>query len=219
MAQEPQPDPQRPAPGGEPGPTSQEIRHAQVSARVPEKIGRGVFSTGAVVLQGAHEFIIDFLLRMTSPQQVAARVVLPPVVMGQFAAALRENLGHYQRNFGGPPQAPTPRGPVVTPPKPPPVEELYDQLKLPDDVLSGVYANAVMISHTPTEFAFDFITTFYPRSAVSCRIFLAAPNVPRFLESLAHSFEQYQRRRRPPESPPAPPTSETPPAGEETGGA
>ncbi|MCH7988235.1 MAG: hypothetical protein IID46_03690, partial [Planctomycetes bacterium] len=47
------------------------------------------------------------------------------------------------------------------------------------------------------------------RSAVSCRVYLAAPNAPRFLDSLTHSFEQYQQQLRakrqpdpPPESPP-----------------
>ncbi len=62
----------------EEGPFCEEIQHSQVSAVVPERVARGVFSTGAVVVQGAHEFILDFLLRMSQPQQVAARVVLSP---------------------------------------------------------------------------------------------------------------------------------------------
>jgi hypothetical protein len=203
--------PQEGSPGqGEPsaagGPTSQEIRHTQISARVPERVARGVFSTGAVVLQGAQEFIIDFLLRMTQPQQVAARVVLPPAVMARFIAALRENLAAHDRNFGAPPQPPQPRpapGQSQTS-----VQDLYDALKISDDVVSGTYANAVMIGHTASEFSFDFITTFFPRSSVAARVYLSAPNVPRFLESLVHSFDQYQRKiveqqqRRPPEPPP-----------------
>ena len=73
-------------------------------------------------------------------------------------------------------------------------QDLYEQLKLQDDVLSGNYANAVMIGHTPCEFCFDFITTFFPRSAVSCRVFMAAPGVPRLLDSLKHSFEKFQQK-------------------------
>ena len=65
-------------PPGDPPPHSQEVRHSQVSALVPKGVARGVFSTGAVVLQGQHEFIIDFLLRMTMPHQVAARIVMTP---------------------------------------------------------------------------------------------------------------------------------------------
>ena len=69
--------------------------------------------------------------------------------------------------------------------------------------MSGNYANAVMIGHTATEFSFDFITTFFPRSAVAQRVFLAAPNARRLLESLVHSFQQFQQRlRNPPPSPP-----------------
>ena len=45
-------------------PFSQEVQHTHVSARVPEKVGRGVFSTGVMILQGSHEFVLDFALRM-----------------------------------------------------------------------------------------------------------------------------------------------------------
>tara|TARA_R110002111_G_scaffold262586_3_gene339328 strand:- start:9843 stop:10667 length:825 start_codon:yes stop_codon:yes gene_type:complete len=236
---------------------TQEIRHSQVSARVPEGVSRGVFSTGAVVLQGGHEFILDFLLRISTPQQVVARVVLPLGVVPQMIRALRDNLNNYEKRFGTP-TIPTPLPPQVTgsadsinvgtgfeapasneptPPvsdvisgasasgtgavgetmtpesdaeykpkpetvnkpaetgqKPPSAEELYDELKLPDDMLSGVYANAVRIGHSATEFSFDFITTFFPRSCVSARVHMAAPNIPRLLDSLSHSFDQFQRK-------------------------
>lgn len=245
---------------------TQEIRHSQVSARVPEGVSRGVFSTGAVVLQGGHEFIIDFLLRISTPQQVAARVVLPLGVVPQMIRALRDNLNNYETRFGTPvlptpvtPQVSNPTGAInvgpgfevtpseePTPPvasvtpeinagasgaavdpeaesenkpqaqpvtqqtqagqKPPSAEDLYDELKLPDEMLSGVYANAVRIGHSATEFSFDFITTFFPRSCVSARVHMAAPNIPRLLDSLTHSFEQFQRkvaqqqrRQQPPE--------------------
>ncbi|EDL60233.1 DUF3467 domain-containing protein [Gimesia maris] len=234
---------------------TQEIRHSQVSARVPEGVSRGVFSTGAVVLQGGHEFILDFLLRISTPQQVVARVVLPIGVVPQMIRALRDNLTNYENRFGTP-VIPTPLPPAVTgssesinvgagietpeteqsvsptadsvsgaaaggagvvgetrtpesgneetsetkispvqsAQKPPSAEELYDELKLPDEMLSGTYANAVRIGHSATEFSFDFITTFFPRSCVSARVHLAAPNIPRLLDSLTHSFEQFQRK-------------------------
>ena len=82
-----------------PPPQSQEIRHNQISALVPEHVAKGTFSTGAVVLHGQHEFIIDFLLRMQQPQQVAARIVLPPTVVAQFIQALKENLKKVQRSL------------------------------------------------------------------------------------------------------------------------
>jgi len=215
-------------------PQSQEVRHTHVSALVPEHVAKGAFSTGAVVVQGTHEFIVDFLLRMTNPQQLVARVILPPGVVGQLISALGDNLRNYERKFGptllNPPtlheKAATSNpesatetqqlDTTQTPPTPQPTatsvsqtsaQDLYDQLKMPDDVLSGNYANAVMIGHTMTEFCFDFITTFYPKSAVAARVYLAAANAKRFLEALTHSFEQYKKKvaeragNQPPPSP------------------
>lgn len=186
---------------------SQEVQNTHIGALVPEGIAAGVFTTGAVVLNGPHEFIIDFLLRMSKPQQVAARVVLPPAVVPRFIAALRDNLQNYAQRFGNPVMPGTPAHPLCPPAtaeayqqqlqQPQPqgsAQELYEQLKIKDSVLCGVYANAVMIGHTATEFLFDFITTFFPRSVVSARVYMAAPNVPRLLDSLTHSFEQFQRK-------------------------
>ncbi len=73
-------------------------------------------------------------------------------------------------------------------------QEVYDELKLRDEILSGCYANAVMIGHGPYEFSFDFITNFYPQSAVSCRVFMASGHVGRLLDSLKTSWEQIRGR-------------------------
>jgi hypothetical protein len=199
----------QPQPTGEPGAYTQEIKHQQVTARVPEKVGRGTFSTGALVLQGPHEFVIDFVIRIAMPHQVAARIVLPFSLIPSLIQALRENLNNYQKRFGPPPALPVP--PPNTPV--PTIEEIYEQLKQPDDVMSGCYANAVMIAHTPSEFCFDFITNFYPRSAVSSRVYLAAPQVPRFLETLTRSFDQYRQKLQTPRPPTPPPESAGPAIG------
>jgi hypothetical protein len=84
-------------------------------------------------------------------------------------------------------------------------QEVYDDLKLRDEILSGAYANAVMIGHGPFEFSFDFITNFYPQSAVSCRVYLASGHIHRLLESLRASWEQLRPRLsqgHPPQNPP-----------------
>lgn len=77
-------------------------------------------------------------------------------------------------------------------------QEIYDDLKLRDEILSGSYANAVMIGHGPHEFSFDFITNFYPHSAVSARVFLAAGQVARLAESLRGAWDQIRNRFQPP---------------------
>lgn len=85
------------------------------------------------------------------------------------------------------------------PPQQPRVEDLYDQLKLPDEMLGGVYANVVMIRHTPEEFCLDFIANFYPRSVVTCRVFMTAGRVPSFLDAMQNAMSRY--RPHPPQSP------------------
>jgi hypothetical protein len=172
-------------------PFSQEFHIAYVGARVPEKVARGVFSTGVLVLQGASEFVLDFLLRMNQPQQVAARVVLPISLVPQFIEVLRANLDNYRKTFGsGPP--PIPAGPV--PPKPPNIEEIYQDLKISEDVTVGAYANAVMVVHTATDFCLEFIANFYPKAVITSRVFLSAPQVPVLLHTLIQSWGNYQAK-------------------------
>jgi hypothetical protein len=85
-------------------------------------------------------------------------------------------------------------------------QEIYDELKIRDEILSGAYANAVMIGHGPYEFNFDFITNFYPQSAVSARVYMGAGHVWRMLDSLKQSWEQLRPRLG------FPPTSQPPPS-------
>jgi len=197
-------------PGGESGSHSEQVRVQHVSARVPESVSRGAFSTGAIVMTGGTEFIIDFIMNLGTPASVAARVVMPHATMPQFIEALKKNLEIYRQRFGEPPSLPqTPQ-----PPKQPTAQEIYDDLKLPDEMLPGSYANGVMIGHTPSEFKFDFLTNLFPHSAVSARVFLSAPQVPRLLNSLQNTYQQFQQRvqqqreaqgrQEPPPAPPGP---------------
>lgn len=181
----------------------QEVQHNPATARVPDAIGRGVFATGAIVMHGPHDFVIDFVQSLAAPRRVVARVALPPTVVPLFVGALQENLGKYQQSFGNIPRMPAP--PAGSPAAPaPPISEVYEQLKFPDDLQSGAYANTVVISHSPAEFCFDFVTSFYPRSAVSSRVYLAAPHVVELLDSLSRAFEQFRQKsqqQRPPQAP------------------
>ncbi len=184
---------------------TEQVRMQHVTARVPDRVSRGVFSTGVIVMTGSTEFILDFLQALGKPRQVAARVVMPHAALPQFIEALRKNLEMYTQRFGAIHQ---PLNPPQDPNHPrPTVQEIYDDLKLTDDILSGAYANGVMISHAMSEFGFDFLTNFFPHSAVSCRVFLSAPQVPRLLDSLQNTFSQFQQRvkeqqRQPQEPPP-----------------
>jgi hypothetical protein len=142
---------------------------------------------------GPNEFVIDFLQFISRPANLVARVVMTPMVAEQFLNVLRENLSRYQAQFGTPPALPKP----ATPEKPRPAQEIYDDIKIPEDVLSGVYANTVMVGHTPVEFGIDFITSFIPNAAVSARVYVAAPRVPQLIDTLAGLLTQYKRQHMP----------------------
>ncbi|OYP31127.1 DUF3467 domain-containing protein [Rhodopirellula sp. MGV] len=186
----------------EPGNT----QNPPLRARVPDHVAGGTFSTGAIVMTGPTEFIVDFLQTIGRPHKVAARVVIPHPVMPQFIDALQTNLELYSNRFGDPVVPhPQPQNPDARRPTP---QEIYDDLKLPDEVLSGTYANGVMIGHGATEFGLDFLTSFFPQSAVCARIFVASGQVPRLLESLRGAVRQLeQRRAAPPEDGGLPPGS------------
>ncbi len=165
-------------------------------------------------MHGAHDFLIDFIQSLAAPKRVVARVVLPPTVLPLLVGALEDNLRKYSQTFGPPPRMPAPPGPLASagaqpppaPPAPLPITEVYEQLKLPDEMLAGTYANTVVISHSPAEFCFDFICSFYPRSVVASRVYLATPHVIELFDSLKRSLEQYrQRQNQSRNTPPFPP--------------
>ncbi len=200
----PERDPQPKDPGSDPAPQAspvftQPFAHTPVSARVPERVGRGLFATGVIVQEGPGEFVLDFLQSLTRPAEICARVVIPPQVMGALISTLTENLTKFSQTYG----APTPL------PKPPPnqrrptTQEIYENFKLSEDVMSGVYANSVLIGHDAAEFFLDFITRFYPTACVSAHIYLAASQTPRVLETLNTAMAQYQRRLQNPPGPAA----------------
>ena len=231
---------------GDPGGSSffQNFQHTPVGARVPEKIGRGVFSTAMMVLQTNELFVVDFLSMGAQPQQVVSRIVMTATTFSQFLGALRHNIKHYESELGPlkprytPPQstahstpaqsAPSGEGvpaapgagnaaseaggsssmpthpafntvhdtlhhnPPATPP-PAPITELYEQLKFPEELMSGAFANAVMIRHTPEEFCFDFISNLYPRPIVVSRVYASAGRVPSFVDAMSGSLGRYER--------------------------
>jgi hypothetical protein len=213
MSNDPPEQPPSPPPSGNPfnddQPVREPIRHQALSARVPERVARGVYSTGQLVMDSPKEFVIDFFQGLTRPFQVNARVIMTPMTMQEFVATLQLNLDNYTRAFGPPPPMLVPQ-----PQQRPSIEEIYQNFKLADDMLSGSYANSVLIGHSPSEFFFDFITGFYPNPAVSARVYLPASHVPRFLNTLRTCVTNYQQRynnpqaqqpQQPPQEPPLEP--------------
>jgi Protein of unknown function (DUF3467) len=191
---------------GDPGTYVQEFQHGNVGARVPEKLAKGVFSTGVLVLQGASEFVLDFVLRMNQPHQVVARVVMPNHLVPQFIDALKSNLENYSKAFGPIPPPPTGQPPA----KPPSIDEIYQDLKISEDVQVGAYTNAVMVVHSPSDFCLEFIAQFYPRSMITARVFMSIPQMPVLLNTMTQSWGNFQaklaqqqaQQHKPPSGPP-----------------
>src|SRR5580704_2747012 len=97
-----EPSASQPGDPGSPGAPGlfQNFQHTPVGARVPEKIGRGVFATAMMVLQTNELFVVDFLSMGSQPQQVVARIVMTASSFSQFLAALRHNVTHYEGEIG-----------------------------------------------------------------------------------------------------------------------
>jgi len=200
---EPTPPPPPPSPGSNPAADEPvRVAHNPTSARVPERLARGATATDFMAFFGPNEFVIDFLQLLSKPHLVA-RVVMAPVVVEQFLNVLKENLSRFTAQFGPPPAMPK-AAPSDAKPKPP--QEIYEELKISDDVLSGVYANTVLVGHTPAEFGIDFITSFIPHASVSARIYISAPRMPRLIDTLSGLMVQYKRQQTPPGPPAGPGT-------------
>ena len=186
--QEPPPDGE-----GQDMPFVQQLHQSSVGARLTDDVAAGVFATGAMVLRGPEEFLIDFVQAMRHPPRVVARVVMSHRVMGQFVKAIKNNLAKYQQSFGPPKSAPKMSR------EQPSIEKIYEDLKLPDELLCGAYANVIMVGHSHGEFLLDFVTQFFPKAAVSARVYVSASNMPGLLKTLSTAHTH-----TPPKTPPNP---------------
>ncbi len=200
----------------QPEPIHGQVRHSQLSARISDEVSLGSFSNGVMVLTGPFELVIDFAMRMGETQRVVSRVILPIPVARQFVHVLQENMRLYEQNFGAIPAMPRPKNPepsmpafepksnegqiagagipspsmesMKSPNAQPSIDDIYDDLKIPEAISIGRYANAVMVRHSGTEYCFDFIANFYPRSCVTSRVYMAIPHVPPVLASLQRAM-------------------------------
>ena len=91
-----------PSPADRPDPNE---GNPALRARVPDHVADGCFSTGAIVMTGPSEYVVDFLQTIGRPHRVARRVIVPHPVMPQFIDALNTNLDLYKSRFG---ELPTP---------------------------------------------------------------------------------------------------------------
>jgi hypothetical protein len=67
-------------------------------------------------------------------------------------------------------------------------------IKMPDDVLRGVYANQMMVSHTREEFVLDFINLFPPGGVVNARVIVSPGHLKRMIRALRENLSRYEAR-------------------------
>ena len=65
-------------------------------------------------------------------------------------------------------------------------------IKMPDDVLGGVYSNQMMVSHTREEFVLDFVNLFPPGGVVNARVIVSPGHLKRMIHALQDSLGRYE---------------------------
>lgn len=67
-------------------------------------------------------------------------------------------------------------------------------IELSEEKADGIYSNLVLISHSPSEFVFDFIRVVpgMPKAKVHSRIIMAPAHAKSFLKALADNVNKYE---------------------------
>ncbi|MHC4448202.1 MAG: DUF3467 domain-containing protein [Planctomycetota bacterium] len=71
------------------------------------------------------------------------------------------------------------------------------QVKMPDNVLPGVYSNQMMVSHTREEFVIDFLNLFPPQGVVNARVIVSPGHLKRMIRALRENLSRYETRHGP----------------------
>ena len=74
----------------------------QITIDIPENLVDGVYSNVALVTHTGSEFVLDFihLLPNTPKAKVRARILVAPEHTKRLMLALKENIAHYETQFG-----------------------------------------------------------------------------------------------------------------------
>jgi len=67
-------------------------------------------------------------------------------------------------------------------------------VKITDDILRGVYANQMMVSHTREEFIMDWVNLFPPQGIVNARVIISPGHLKRVIRALQDNVRKYEER-------------------------
>lgn len=68
------------------------------------------------------------------------------------------------------------------------------QVKVPDEVLKGVYANMVQVGHNPEEFVLDFMNLFPPTGIAVARVIVSPSHAKRLAKALEENIKKYEEQ-------------------------
>ena len=66
------------------------------------------------------------------------------------------------------------------------------RVKITDEILKGVYANQMVVTHTKEEFILDFVNVFPPEGIVNARIIISPGHLKRVIRALAENVCKYE---------------------------
>jgi len=76
------------------------------------------------------------------------------------------------------------------------------EIKLPEEIAGGVYANNMVVGHTQEEFVMDFIYVAPPVGRVNARVIVSPPHMKRILRALKENIRKYEAEYGPIPEPP-----------------
>ncbi|MDD2766325.1 MAG: DUF3467 domain-containing protein [Candidatus Moranbacteria bacterium] len=66
------------------------------------------------------------------------------------------------------------------------------QIKATDEVLRGVYANAMQVLHTKQEFVLDFMNMFPPTGTLNARVIVSPAHLKQIITVLSDNLNKYE---------------------------
>ena len=66
------------------------------------------------------------------------------------------------------------------------------KIKVPDNLMGGVYANNVIISHTKEEFIITFMMVTPPQGIVTSRVVMSPSHTKRLVNALQENVRRYE---------------------------
>jgi alkyl hydroperoxide reductase subunit AhpC len=77
-------------------------QEVKLEIQLDEDMAQGVYTNLAVVNHNEAEFVIDFIfVQPQAPRaKVRSRIILSPQHAKRFMAAMQDNIGRYEQNFG-----------------------------------------------------------------------------------------------------------------------